>query len=82
MHHLPIRQLKSHNEQMAGSCSVVEICRRHLHICTLIAAAISIIYFILVLGGALRWCTAVLSLMMAPAYIGGSILAARMWVYT
>lgn len=74
--------MKFHKQHMAGSCSAVEVCRRQLHICTLIAAAISIIYFILVLGDGLQWCAAVGALMAAPAYIGSSILAARMWVYT
>ena len=77
-----IMQLKFHEQQISASSSPVERCRRQLHVQTITAASISIFYCVLVIEDALRWCQAVLAFAEVPAFIGGAVLAGRMWGYT
>lgn len=77
-----IMQLKFHEQQISASSSPIERCRRQLHIQTVTAASISIFYCVLVIEDALRWCQAVLAFAEVPAFIGGAVMAGRMWGYT
>lgn len=77
-----MEQLKFHWQEPSVTTSAIEQCRKQLHIAAIAVAALSICYFAMVLGNALRWSVLLWAAMQMPTFIAGIVLAVRMWIYT
>lgn len=75
-------QIAFHKLHASAAASPVEHCRRHLHIASIIADLLSIVFFAMVVGGELRLSLFVLNVVQIPVMISLPVLSTRMWIYT